>query len=268
MKMEKVLPDIEAPVSILVVEAHPDDATIFAGGTLARLAEEGHTITNLCSTYGAKGTLDSSMTEEKMIEIEKRESQHAAKVLGIKEVIYLGIPDGELTPGLELRRSYTEVLRRVQPDIVFGFDPYLPYDPHPDHRAAGRSIYEACYTSHFHLYFKEQQTDGLTPHYVNYYYGWNSPNPNIYIDISSTLEIKIQALMQYESQMQMLLQESRTRFQLAGIPVPTLDEMTWQEFVRYWITTTAQDLGKEVKYHFAEAFNILTFGALGAVPEK
>jgi hypothetical protein len=73
--------------------------------------------------------------------------------------------------------------------------------------------------------------------------------------------------MQYESQMQMLLQESRTRFQLAGIPVPTLDEMTWQEFVRYWITTTAQDLGKEVEYQYAEAFNILTFGAIGAVSD-
>ncbi|MFX0168728.1 MAG: PIG-L deacetylase family protein, partial [Candidatus Hodarchaeota archaeon] len=151
--MKKGIFDLKEPKTILVVEAHPDDAALFAGGTIALLAEEGHTIVNLCSTYGEKGTLDSSKTLEEMIETEKRESQNAADVLGTKEVIYLDVPDGELAAGLELRRHYTEIVRRVQPEIVLSFDPAIPYDPHPDHQAVGRTLYEACYTSHFPLYY-------------------------------------------------------------------------------------------------------------------
>jgi LmbE family N-acetylglucosaminyl deacetylase len=175
--------DLKDALTILVVEAHPDDAAFFAGGTIAKLANKGHEIINLCSTYGEKGTLDISRTREEMIEIEKREAQRAAKILGISDILYLGIPDGELIAGLELRRRYTEVLRKVQPDIVFSFDPHNPYDPHSDHQAVGRSSYEASYTCHFHLYFPEQLKQGLEPHFVTKFFGWNSPNPDKTINV-------------------------------------------------------------------------------------
>jgi LmbE family N-acetylglucosaminyl deacetylase len=266
--MPRVLPYAEKPVTILVVEAHPDDAAIFAGGTLARLAEEGHTLVNLCTTYGEKGTLDRSMTREKMIEVQKRESLRAAEVLGISEVIYLGIPDGELEPGLELRRQFTEVIRRVQPAAVFSFDPNIPYDPHSDHQATSRTIYEACLNSHLHLVFPEQLAEELKPHYVQRFYGWESPNPNTYVDITESLETKLRALEQYESQMEMIFQETRDRYSLAGIDVPMFKETTWKEFVRFWITTEAQKNGMQAECLFAEAFNDIGFNAVRTIAEQ
>jgi len=253
------------PRRILIVEAHPDDAAFFAGGTIAKLAAQGHTIFNLCSTYGEKGTFDSKMTLEKMIEIEKNEAQKAAITLGIEEVIYLGIPDGELTAGLELRRQYTEVIRRFRPDVVFSFDPNCPYEPHPDHQAAGRTIYEACFTSHYHLYYPEHRKQGLKPHYVSQLYGWNSLNPNTYIDITDVLETKIKALLQYESQMQMLLEETQHRLKITNMEIPILKKMDWKEAVRFWVTMTAQNTGKQPKYQYAEAFNVIPFGMVGAI---
>ena len=265
--MSEELWETNEDLTILVVEAHPDDATFFAGGTIAKLAKMGHKIVNLCTTYGEKGTLDPTVTREEMIEREKAEAQQAAKVLGVAEVHYLGIPDGEVIAGLELRKRYTEILRRVRPDLVFSFDPHDPYDPHADHRAVGRSIYEASYTSHFHLYYPEQITKGLDPHIVTKYYGWNSPKPNIFVDISDTLETKIQALFQYESQLQMLLQETKQRIAKAGLSVAELETTEWQEVYRIWITINAQQAGKLVKYPYAEGFNGIYFGALGELSD-
>ena len=253
--------------TVLVVEAHPDDAALFAGGTIALLATEGHRVVNVCSTYGEKGTLDSSKTLHEMIEIEKHEAQQAAKILGINDLIFLGIPDGELTAGLELRRNFTEIIRRVQPDIVMSFDPHIPYDPHPDHQAVGRTLYEACFTGHFPLYYPTQISQGLEPHYVNWFYGWTSTSPNIVIDISKTLETKIRAIQQYESQMQMLLQEARERLQRADLHVPALDDLEWKEFVRLWVTQTAQQADKRGGIALGEAFHRYGYGVLDVLPK-
>ena len=263
-----ILPNVKKPATILIVEAHPDDAAIFAGGTLARLAEEGHTIVNLCSTYGEKGTLDRSMTREKMIEIQKRESLRAADVLGISEVIFLGIPDGELQRGLELRQQYTEIIRRFQPDLVFSFDPHIPYDPHPDHQAASRTIYEACLNCHLPLVFPEQLADGLKPHYVKRFYGWEASNPNTYVDITASLETKLRALEQYESQMQMILDETRNRSSRTGIDVLVSKKTTWEDFIRKWIMAEAQKIGKHANCQYAEAFNSIGFSAVRIIAEQ
>ncbi|MFX0077761.1 MAG: PIG-L deacetylase family protein [Candidatus Hermodarchaeota archaeon] len=264
----QVLPHIKKPAKILIVEAHPDDAAIFAGGTLVRLAEEGHTLVNLCSTYGEKGTLDRSMTREKMIEIQKRESLRAADVLGISEVIFLGIPDGELHSGLELRQQYTEIIRRVQPDFVFSFDPHIPYDPHPDHQATSRTIYEACLNCHLPLVFPKQLAEGLKPNYVKRFYGWESSNPNTYVDITASLETKLQVLAQYESQMQMILDETRKRFSHAGVEALVSKETTWKDFIHQWITTEAQEIGKHANCRYAEAFNSIGFSAVRIIAEQ
>jgi LmbE family N-acetylglucosaminyl deacetylase len=258
---------LEKPKTILVVEAHPDDAAFFAGGTMIKLAQQGHTIVDLVATYGDKGTLDPKMTRAKVIKTRKDETRRAAQILGVKDVLYLGLADGELEAGLELRRKFTEVLRRVRPDLVFSFDPNCPYEPHPDHVATARTIYEACFTSHFHLYYPEHYAKGLHPHYVAKLYGWSSPNPNTFVDISGVLETKIKALEQYESQMQMLLEENRHRLSLTGMEMPLLNQLDWHDVVRLWVTLTAQAAGKQSNHEYAEAFNVIPLGMVGVISD-
>jgi hypothetical protein len=102
---------------------------------------------------------------------------------------------------------------------------------------------------------------------VNWFYGWTSTSPNIVIDISKTLEIKIRAIQQYESQMQMLLQETRERLQRADLPVPALDDLEWKEFVRLWVTLNAQQTDKQAGIDFGEAFHRFGYGILDMLPK-
>jgi hypothetical protein len=102
---------------------------------------------------------------------------------------------------------------------------------------------------------------------VNWFYGWASTQPNLVIDISDSLETKIRAVEQYKSQMQMLLQESRERLNQAGHSLPALDDIEWKEFVRLWVTFSAQHNGKPANIPYGEAFHRIGYGVLDVLPQ-
>src|SRR5690349_4783740 len=103
---------------VLGVFAHPDDPEFFCGGTFARWAAEGAEITFGLATSGDKGSSDADVTSPRLIEIREDEERNAAAALGVKEVVFLRYPDGDLVPNLDLRRAVTRQIRLVQPDIV------------------------------------------------------------------------------------------------------------------------------------------------------
>ncbi|NJL55333.1 PIG-L family deacetylase [bacterium] len=83
---------------IMAIFAHPDDPEFFCGATFARWAAEGAHITFILATSGDKGSADPEMTSERLAAIREDEECNAANVLGVKEVIFLRYPDGELSP--------------------------------------------------------------------------------------------------------------------------------------------------------------------------
>src|ERR1043165_3461165 len=97
----------QPPKRVLGVFAHPDDPEFFCGATFARWAAEGADITFVLATSGDKGSSEPDMTHQRLIEIREVEERNAAQALGVKEVIFLRYPDGELHPPLELRRDIT-----------------------------------------------------------------------------------------------------------------------------------------------------------------
>ena len=125
--------------SILVIQAHPDDAEFLCGGTVALLIAEGRDVHYLFITYGDQGSGDPEMTQERLAKIREQEQRRVADFLGVKSVTFLeGYHDGEIEPTLTLRRDLAGTIRRIKPDIVFSFDPWAKNDvhAHPDHRAA------------------------------------------------------------------------------------------------------------------------------------
>src|SRR5215211_3720476 len=96
---------------VMGIFAHPDDPEFFCGGTFARWADEGAHITFVLATSGDKGSGDLEMTHQRLIEIREVEERNAAAALGVKDVIFLRYPDGELTPSLQLRRDLVRLLR-------------------------------------------------------------------------------------------------------------------------------------------------------------
>lgn len=191
---------------VMGIFAHPDDPEFFSGATFARWAAEGAHITFVLATSGDKGSADPEMTSERLAEIREEEERRAAAVLGVKEVIFLRYPDGELTPGLELRRDLTRLLRLKKPDVVVTCDPTSWYDDthinHPDHRAIGEATLAAVYpVARDRLNFIELERDeGLETHKVQQVYIAGAVRPTRKVDVTGHVETQIAALREHKSQ--------------------------------------------------------------------
>jgi LmbE family N-acetylglucosaminyl deacetylase len=124
------------------VGAHPDDVEFGAAGTLAKWARAGAEVQLLVITDGSKGTWDPGADPTALLATRQQEQREAATALGMSEVHFLGLADGELTGSRTEIAAVCEVLRRVQADVVLGHDPWKRYRLHPDHRHAGNVVIE------------------------------------------------------------------------------------------------------------------------------
>ena len=192
---------------VMGIFAHPDDPEFFSGATFARWATEGKEVIFVVATSGDKGSDDPEMTHDRLVRMREIEERNAAAALGVKEVIFLRYPDGELRPTLELRRELTRLIRLKKPDAVVTCDPTVywygtRYINHPDHRAIGASVLEAVFpTARDRLNFIELERDeGLQTHKVRYVYISGNQDPTTTVDITDHIETKIAALREHKSQ--------------------------------------------------------------------
>lgn len=190
--------------SILVVAAHPDDMEAFCAGTLAQLIDRGAAAHMLLATSGDKGAREPGITSREIARRREEEARVAAAQLGMAGVEFLGYPDGDVENTRDLREQIVKAIRRWKPDILFTFDPEHPYPPyisHPDHRAIGRATLDAIYPlARDALTFPEHAQMGLEPHKVRQIWLFASSNTDSYVDISGTIDRKIQARLAHQSQ--------------------------------------------------------------------
>lgn len=192
---------------VMGVFAHPDDPEFFCGATFARWAAEGVEVIFVLATSGDKGSADPDMTHERLAAIREEEERKAAAALGVKEVIFLRYPDGELMPTLDLRRDITRLIRMKKPDVVVTCDPTVfwygdSYINHPDHRAIGQSTFEAVFpTARDRLNFIELERDeGLETHKTRWLYISGSNSPNKKVEVGAYIETQVAALREHQSQ--------------------------------------------------------------------
>jgi LmbE family N-acetylglucosaminyl deacetylase len=234
-------PEVEdyVPASALVVVAHPDDAEFLVAGTAAKWARAGATVTYAIVTKGDKGSDDPAMTPSRLTAIREAEQRAAAEILGVREVLFMGYEDAYLQHTLRLRRDLTRLVRKYRPEVVVTFDPttrFLAdmYPNHPDHRACGDATVDAVFPSaRDRLTFPDLLSDGYEPHAVSQLWLGGSNTPNVWVDISETLELKRQALAAHPSQ---------------------LDEGT-----REFAIGLARMQARDQPFEFAEAFRRIVF---------
>jgi LmbE family N-acetylglucosaminyl deacetylase len=196
------------PASAMGIFAHPDDAEFSVAGTVARWTRAGTRVVYVLCTDGDVGTQVPDLTREQLAAVRRQEQKDAGRVLGVDEVIFLGYPDGLLQPTLDLRRDLVRVIRQFKPEVVFCGNPTAffygdEYINHPDHRAAAQAALEAVFpAAAMPLVFAELEKEGLRPHRVKQVYIWGTSEPNVWVDISETLALKIEALRQHKSQME------------------------------------------------------------------
>ncbi|MCU0492578.1 MAG: PIG-L family deacetylase [Chloroflexaceae bacterium] len=205
----------------LVIGAHPDDNEFGAGGTIAKLAQQGCEITYIICTNGNKGSHDPDMTSYRLAEVREVEQRTAAARLGVQQVIFLRYNDGEMEPTPALRAEMALYIRHFKPTIVFTHDPWKHYMLHPDHRAVGFAVIEGIVSARDHLYMPGLGQIGLTVWRPQFLYLWSAEQPDHTEDISETLELKIAALREHHTQldgMTDLEERMRQRAAEAGQP--------------------------------------------------
>jgi LmbE family N-acetylglucosaminyl deacetylase len=191
---------------ILCIAAHPDDNESAVAGTVAKWAREGRDVFFCLVTSGSAGTNEHTHTNVGLVPIRERESWEAAKVLGVKDIIFLRYQDGVVEPTLGLRRDLTRVIRQFRPDVVMCSDPTTRwyghgYLNHPDHRAVGSAALDAVFPSAETRYiFPELLAEGLEPHKVKELFINIGNEPDIWIDITRTMDVKLAALKLHKSQ--------------------------------------------------------------------
>jgi len=193
----------EVPARALAVYAHPDDADVSCGGTLAAWARAGSAVHVVICARGDKGSLDPSTDPAALTEMRAQEAAAAADVLGLVGHHLLGRPDGEVDNDLGLRRELVALIRSVRPEIVVCPDPTAlffgsSYVNHRDHREVGWAAVDAVAPAAWSpLYFP----DAGPPHRTQEIWLSGTFEPDIWVDISSTIDVKAQALMCHLTQL-------------------------------------------------------------------
>ncbi|WP_049923520.1 PIG-L deacetylase family protein [Halopiger djelfimassiliensis] len=185
-------------MDLLAIVAHPDDADIFCGGTLAKHADRGDTVTIAHMTRGEYGGTDT--TESEIAAVREAEAHRSGDVLGASAVTFLGFDDGRIEYTLENRLSIVETIRAYDPDVVLT---HYRDDMHPDHRVTSRLVTDAYYMASLPLV--ETDADPCDPENV-YYFGKPTADfePSVYVDITGYEEVKADAIAQHESQVEFL----------------------------------------------------------------
>jgi LmbE family N-acetylglucosaminyl deacetylase len=189
--------DLPTPRRVLAIGAHPDDIEFGCGASLSKWADRGAVVHLAVCSDGSKGTWDGAADGRALIETRRVEQREAAKVLGAVDVEFLDGVDGELGHGLGARSIVCAVIRRTQPDIVLGHDPWPIGRIHPDHRHAGLLAIEAIVAARDPHFFPEQ---GLEPHRPQLLLLFESERADHVERVDNFLERKIEALLCHRSQ--------------------------------------------------------------------
>ena len=219
---------------ILVVAPHIDDETLGVGGTMARLAQEGHDVFVVVMAGHGDIPEPHLLGGHDRFDRIKSEGAEAMKVLGVNEPIYRELPVlmiSKYYTTLEINRFTNNIVQEIRPDILFV--PYL-WDVHEDHRKfadAFRVAWRPC-TEHgknireVYMYETVSETHWSIPYIETAF------DPNTWFDISDHLSTKLKAMACFESQVQ---------------PVPHARSLDALESLAKW-------RGSQVSVKAAEAF--------------
>jgi LmbE family N-acetylglucosaminyl deacetylase len=224
--------------SALVLVAHPDDAEFMCGGTVAAWARDGCEVHYVVCTDGSAGSNEPGARRELVAPIREREQRAAADVLGVRSVTFLGETDGLLEVTHATRKKVTREVRRLRPEVLIAPDPARlwsgqGYINHWDHKQAGLLALTAVMPdAPTRVMFSELEREGIEPYEIPNL--WLSSNePDTYVDITKTIDIKVQALAQHVSE------EGE-----AAAP---------------WVRERARQVGEEAGVEYAESFKAFRF---------
>lgn len=259
------------PNGVLVVTASARDYLFGAGGTLAKMIEEGRPVYVLQFGNDEKDSIQLGPAATRLANHE--EGERAARLLGVKEVLNLGHKSGELAyiSSSEMRNQVMTMVRFYKPEILFFPDWYAHYMNDDDVYRVGRMAEEAPYGGGD--YFVQEMTYiGYGGYAAREYYFYIPHRPYRpreggegqaqlrHVDIASTFDRKVRAILELKTSNRRYAFHTRERLELAGRPpelLRELNENSTAQLIRSYVEELAQTVGAKHGLRYSEEFNYL-----------
>ena len=231
------------PFRALVVAAHPDDIEFGCAGTVATWTDRGAEVTYCIVSDGSTGTQDRDLMGDRLADVRREESQRAGEVVGVDRIEWLGYRDGYIEYTLDLRRDIARAFRKYKPHRYVVMDPTPTIEDrfvtHPDHRATGQASLDVTLTAGTTPgHFPELLQEGLEPwRGLRELWIMGPGTKPVGVDITATLDRKIEALSRHASQVGDKIQE-----------------------IEGWVRTYAAEQGKAHGFSAAETFQFVSQG--------
>lgn len=177
--------------NIIVFCAHSDDQVYGAGGTIAKYAKEGKEISVIVFSFGE--STHPWLQRKYSATMRVKESQQAARLLGVKETIFLGLKEDKLEEEFDRKKLKGKIRNMIMEKLPYRVFIHSEYDPHPNHKSVYKIITSIISEMHY-------------PCEIYSFDVWNivdlgkHEKPKLYVDISDTFNLKIQALNLFRSQ--------------------------------------------------------------------
>jgi len=193
-------PKIENFTTYLFFGPHPDDIEIGAGATIAKLIKENKRVVFCVCTDGRYGSqFRKDLTPSKLIDLRKKEAIESANFLGVTEIYFLELSDGNNYNFDDLTHKMSEIINKVQPDIVFAPDCDVKSECHADHLNVGRALKEIVVFSNYKDAFKNYLNSKTIQNDINIkaiaFYFTNKPNR--FVGVSKYINKQFDAIFKH-----------------------------------------------------------------------
>lgn len=240
---------------ILVAVPHADELAFHCGGTIARLVDEGNEVYQVTVTTGAKSSF---VRERGAMEVTIREeARRSAGILGLQDLFMWDFGDGLLYENrtAEIQERLTALARYLKIDTIFGFDPWSPRDCHPDQLIVGKATCWTAYFAGFPLQYPHHRDIGIEPCMITdqYYFAYHPEGDHLEtLDITDTVDKKVEAILAYESQMVWCADIEISRLQGQGLPHDQIDRENYGPAIARDVRREASERGEPHGFAFAE----------------
>jgi LmbE family N-acetylglucosaminyl deacetylase len=248
---------------VLVVVPHADELAFHVGGTIAKFVDQGHEVYQVVVTNGARASF--TMEKGELEGIIRKEARRSAELLGLKDVFLWDYGDSLLFEGQvkEIQERLIALVRHLRVDVLFGFDPWSPRDCHPDQLIVGKATYWTAYFSGFPLFLPHHKDLGLEPCLIpeQFYFAYHPEGDHLEaVDISQTIEKKVEAVLAFESQMRWCGEIEVNRRLRMGLPTGDVNVDNFGPIIAADVRREAAERGEQHGYQYAEIMRHLVSG--------
>jgi LmbE family N-acetylglucosaminyl deacetylase len=245
-----------------LITPHLDDGPIFAGGTVAKLLNEGYTGYFIRVSNDEKDSYNLTLGETVLAN--EQDAAQFVKVARLKKCYDLNYRNHGLddVSRMEIRVRLIFLFRLLKVDTVLSYDPWGHYEENPDHYVTAQAVEAACWMSGDHLDFPEQFEAGLKAHSVSekYYFARGPQLVNRVVDIGPTLQQKIASIRSCKNMITNMVRSTNESLAGRGLRVPAFtgsQDAASDAYIQATFIERDKRVGARYGLEYAEEFHYI-----------